>query len=138
MREHPLDRIGAYADGELGAAERQAVEAHLRACTECTRELALIRTMGGAMREALDDQPATSVWGTVQRRIARPVGWLLFVAGVVVWAALAALEWYRERSLTLEWLAATAVGIGLALLFVGVASEQYREWKDTPYKDVQR
>jgi hypothetical protein len=74
----------------------------------------------------------------VHRRITRPLGWLLVVAGVVIWCALAALEWYRARELTAEWLSTSALVIGGALLLVSVGYEQYREWKDSPYKDVQQ
>jgi hypothetical protein len=55
-----------------------------------------------------------------------------------VWVALATYEWFRQGELTAEWLGATAIIVGLVLLLVGVAYEQYREWKETPYKDVQR
>jgi anti-sigma factor RsiW len=139
MSTHPLDRIGTYADGELHGAEAAALDAHLRNCTECSRELALIRTMGGIMRNAVESAaPRRSVWDAVHRRISRPVGWLLLAAGLATWIALGTIQWFRVRELTPEWLALTAVGIGLALLAVGVAYEQYREWKETRYKDIQQ
>ena len=137
-REHRVDQLGAYADGELTDEESRAVEAHLRVCTECARELALIRALGGTLRQSLSEPPGRGVWAVVQRRVARPLAWVLITAGVAVWVALAALEWYRQRSLTAEWLAASAVVIGLVLLGVGVAFEQYGDWKRSPYKDVER
>lgn len=137
--EHPTGRtIGAYADGELPPDEASRVEAHLRSCTECARERALIRAMGGAMRETATEPPRKSVWGAVHRRITGPVGWLLLVTGAVVLAALALVEWVREGRFDLEWFATTAVGIGLALLVVRIGYEQYREWKTSPYKDLER
>ncbi len=138
MTEHPRERISAYADGELSTQDAGAVEAHLRTCTECARELALIRTLGGEMRAMADERPDRSAWEGVHRRLTRPLGWVLVVAGVVTWAALAVLEWFRTRELSAEWLATTALVIGLALLVVGVGYEQYREWKRSPYKDVQQ
>jgi anti-sigma factor RsiW len=138
MMQHPLEKIGAWADGELSTEEARAVEAHLRTCTECTRELALIRALGGEMKAMAAEQPDRSVWRGVNRRITRPLGWLLVVAGVVIWCALAALEWSRARELTAEWLSTSALVIGGALLLVSVGYEQYREWKDSPYKDVQQ
>lgn len=137
MTEHPTDRIGAYVDGELTTEEAREIETHLRACTECARELASIRAMGGAMRATASESPRRSVWAAVHRRITRPVGWLLFVAGVAVVAALALIEWVREGAFDLAWLAATSIGVGLALLVVGIGYEQYREWKTSPYKDVE-
>jgi anti-sigma factor RsiW len=41
-------RLDAYHDGELPAAERSDVEAHLRDCPSCVAELAAIRRMSGA------------------------------------------------------------------------------------------
>jgi hypothetical protein len=49
---------------------------------------------------------------------------------------MAGREWFRNREITWEWLGSSAVWIGLALIAVGVGYEQYREWKETRYKDV--
>lgn len=137
MNEHPLEAISAYADGELSGAERERVERHLAGCTECARELALIRSMGDAMARQREAE-TRDLWPGVHRRITQPIGWVLVVAGVVVWLALAIMEWFRAGELTPQWLASTAIGIGLALLVVGVAHQQYREWRESPYKDVER
>lgn len=138
MNRHPLEMLGPYADGELDAASMTGVAEHLTECTECSRELMLIRTMGGAMRGMVGNSDGRDVWDQVHRRLTRPVGWLLFVAGVAVWVALLIVEWFRSRELTWEWMALSAVGIGLALIAVGVLHEQYREWRDTRYKDIER
>jgi anti-sigma factor RsiW len=138
MNRHPHELLGAYADGELAAEETARVAAHLTACTECARELALIRSMGGAMRGMLDTAPDRDIWAGVHRKLTRPVGWVLFTAGVAVWAAMLVVEWFRHGELSWQWLTATAVGIGLALLAVGVLHEQYRDWKTTRYKDIER
>lgn len=137
MNQHPLEWISAYADGELPAERRAQVEAHLDGCTECVRELALIRAMGGAMKQTLQEPVDRSVWGRVHRSITRPIAWLLVIAGVAVWAGLAAYEWFRAGELSLAWLSTTAVVIGIALLVVGIGYEQYSDWKREPYKDVE-
>lgn len=134
---HPEERLSAYADGELPAEEADAVEAHLEACTECRRELAAIETMGDAMKEASAERRG-SVWDGVRRRIVRPAAWLLVAAGTVVLAALAAVEWFRTGALTPEWLATTAVGVGIGLLALSIGLEQYREWRESPYRDVEK
>lgn len=138
MSDHPLERISAYADGELDAESARAVEAHLAVCTECARELSLIRAMGGAMKASLERPPAESTWSRVHRSVTRPAGWLLVLGGVAVWTGLALVEWFRAGTPTLEWLATTAAGVGLALLGAGIAYEQYRAWKDEPYRHVER
>jgi anti-sigma factor RsiW len=138
MNRHPHELLGAYADGELDAGQTALVAGHLQECTECARELALIRSMGGAMRGMIAAAPERDVWSGVHRRLTRPIGWLLFVAGVAVWAAMAVVEWFRHGELSWEWLSMTGIGIGLALLFTGVLHEQYRDWKNTRYRDIER
>jgi anti-sigma factor RsiW len=136
---HPRDRLGEFADGELSGEEARGIEVHLAGCTECAREVALIRTMGGAVRKSvMNTEPQRSVWNGVQRRLTQPIGWLLVIAGVGIWIALGVVEWYRSRVLTLEWLAVSAIAIGIVLIAVGVGSEQYREWKATRYRDIER
>jgi anti-sigma factor RsiW len=138
MNRHPHDLLGAYADGELDAAQTARVAEHLTKCTECMRELTLIRSMGGAMRTMVNSTGSRGVWDAVHRRISRPIGWVLILAGAAVWAVLLVLEWYRGRELTLEWVAASAFVSGIVLLAVGIGYEQYREWKETRYRDVIR
>jgi anti-sigma factor RsiW len=136
---HPHISISAYADGELTVQEEEQVEAHLAHCTECARELALIRSMGEAMTYGIrSEPPPRSIWERVHRRITQPIGWILAVAGIAIWATLGIIEWFRAGALTLPWLATTAIGIGIALILVAIGYEQYREWRHSPYKDVER
>lgn len=72
-----------------------------------------------------------------RRRISGPIGWSLVVFGFLLWLGLAVVQWFRAE-LTLEWLAASGIGAGVLTLGAGVAREQYRDWKNTRYKDVQR
>lgn len=137
MNRHPVEALSAYADGELPPDEAAKIEAHLESCTECARELALIRGLGGMLRNVGPIRPEPGLVERVNRRLTRPIGWLLFIAGVMLWSALAIRAWFREE-FTLEWLAATAVFIGLGLLAVSVGYQQYREWRGSPYKDVRQ
>jgi hypothetical protein len=56
MGEHPQDwetqreRLSAYVDGELPAAERAALEAHLAGCARCAAELSELRQVAGLLR----------------------------------------------------------------------------------------
>jgi anti-sigma factor RsiW len=139
MTQHPLTDISAYADGELAAQDMARIECHLAECTECARELALIKSMGAVMaQETRRRAGRESVWPGVHRRLTQPIGWILVVAGVAVWGALAVVEWFRAGALTPEWLATTAIGIGLALIVVAIGHQQYREWRESPYKDVDK
>lgn len=66
-------RLSAYLDGELPAPERRAVDAHLRGCATCRRDLAeltRVKSLLGALPEV--DLPAEVLAG-VRDRLA-PVG----------------------------------------------------------------
>jgi anti-sigma factor RsiW len=135
MTGHPRARLSAYFDGELSADETAEVERHLDTCTECARELAIMNQLRGVMRMPYANH--RSVWDEVHRKITRPVGWLLLLAGSALWAALVLVAWWRAE-LTVEWIAVTGIGTGLLFLMIGIGHEQYRDWKTTRYKDVQR
>jgi anti-sigma factor RsiW len=137
MTSHPRAELSALVDGELSPADAARVQRHLRDCTECSRELAIMRDLGGAMRTMSTHGARRSVWDGVHRRITRPAGWLFLIAGLGVWAGLALVGWWRA-ALTVEWVAVTGIAAGLILLLAGLGYEQYREWTETRYKDVER
>lgn len=137
MNRHPVESLSAYVDGELPPDEAAAIEAHLASCTECAREVMQIRSLGGMMREIGPIRPEPKLAERVNRRLARPVGWILFVVGALFWATLAIRDWFRE-DFTLERLAVTAIVIGLGMLAVSVGYEQYREWRESRYRDIRQ
>ncbi|MCU1486304.1 MAG: Transrane transcriptional regulator (Anti-sigma factor RsiW) [Actinomycetia bacterium] len=47
---HPEDALSALLDGQLDAAESEAVHAHLVACAECSAELEAVRATRAAVR----------------------------------------------------------------------------------------
>jgi anti-sigma factor RsiW len=137
MERHPRARLSAYCDGELAPDDAAEVERHLAGCTECGRELALMRELGGVMRTMSGNTVGRSVWSGVHRQLTRPIGWVLLLAGATVWVALLVAEWLRAE-LTLGWAAATAMVVGVLLLLVGIGHEQLREWQETRYRDVEQ
>ena len=118
MSEHPNERLSAYLDGELDAASRTAVEAHLAACAECRADLDGLR---GLVRraQALDDRPPErDLWAGIAARLEAAGG-----------AAVVPLEPRRRRFVfTMPQLAAAAVALmavsggGAALLMRGGAA----------------
>lgn len=137
MTDHPREQLSAFLDGELVPEVAAEIERHLRGCTECSRELAIMKGLGGAMRTMTSGSGRRGVWNAVHRRITRPAGWLLLLIGLGLWAGLALVAWWRAE-LTLEWAAATGVAAGLILLLASTGYEQYRDWKETRYRDVER
>ena len=76
MSSHVSDRLSPFMDGELTAEERVQVEAHLRDCVECARELAGLVEIDALARELPSSAPEgyfESFPGRVRERLrARP------------------------------------------------------------------
>ena len=70
MTAHLDYELSAYLDGELEAAERVRVEAHLEGCAECRAVLDDLRRLVRRER-ALDDRPpGRDLWPGIEARIA--------------------------------------------------------------------
>jgi negative regulator of sigma E activity len=73
MSAHERERLSAYLDGELTAAERAEVEAHLAACAACAALLATMGEVDDVARELPVEAPSgyfDSFPGRVRARIA--------------------------------------------------------------------
>lgn len=104
-RDQWTDRLSEYLDGELGVAERAALEAHVAACAACRTTLDELRRVV-ARAQGLDDRPPTAdLWPAIADQI-----------GV---ARLAGQRARRRFSFTVPQLAAASVA--LALCSGGVA-----------------
>ena len=109
MSGHPGELLSAFLDGELSAADRAAVEGHLRECAACAHELEELAAVDAFARELPVTAPAgyfEELPGRVRARVRRPAR----VPRLAVWAAAAAaavmavtvtpLLMQRERSVT--------------------------------------
>jgi len=133
------DDLMRYLDGELPREERRRVEDALRESTELRREMALYEAMHDDLRElSLTMKEATSVWGQVNRRITRPFGWALVIAGTVLWAVYGVVVFALSPGNLLEKLAIGALVVGLLILLSTTIWERYRDWTQDPYRDIQR
>ena len=115
------------------------MDAELETSTELQREVAIFTALKSDFRE-LDFPEAhrTSVWDTVNRNVNRPIGWILLVAGLVIWMTYGTFVFATSAAAAWEKLATGAVAIGILMLLTSVIWERYREWETDPYKDVQR
>ena len=125
MHTEWTDKLSDYLDDELEAAERAAVDAHLRACTECSTVLNdLRRVIALAQASAVDTRPPQEdLWTGVAGRIDR-------------------IRQPRRVSLTVTQLAAAAVLVaavsgGLAWQFAPPFGGQGLR-SETPATDVAR
>ena len=139
MTEISHETLMRYLDGEVPPDERARVEAALADSTELQRDVAVF----GSMKQDLQSMAFSlstddSVWGAVHRRLTRPLGWLLVMAGFSVWVAYGSYLYLMSAIDPWEKLATSAIGMGIMLLFGSVIYERYREWLTDPYRDVIR
>lgn len=129
-----------YLDGELPPEERHRVEAALGGSTELQRELSLFQALKEDLHELSFTPPVwrSGVWNEVNRRLTRPIGWILLVVGAALWTGYGAYVFATSPADLIEKLAAGAVVIGILLLLASVIWEQYQDWLVDPYRDVHR
>ena len=133
------DDLMRYLDGELSPEDRARVDSELETSTELQREVAVFRALKSDFRE-LDFPQAqrSSVWDRVNRQVNRPIGWVLFIAGLLIWMTYGTFVFATSAVSAWEKLATGAVAIGIMMLLASVIWERYREWDSDPYRDVQR
>ena len=141
-REGPIstDELMRYLDGEMSPEERFRVESAISRSTELQRDLAIYRSMKADIQD-LSFHPAdyrVSVWDRVNAHVNRPIGWLLVIAGLVLWMTYGVYVFATSSASPWEKLATGAVAIGVLMLFTSVIWERYREWQFDPYRDVRR
>lgn len=110
-------RLSEYLDGELRADMRQAIEAHLTTCSECTRlmaDLEAVRNWLRADAPSPHDLEAPAAWPMVlerihvQRRRRRVHGWAFATAASVLIALTGAYLAVRASGPTDSAISATA------------------------------
>lgn len=69
MKDQWTDRLSAYLDGELAAAERAALEAHLETCAQCRATLAELGRVVARAGALEDREPANDLWPGVAQQI---------------------------------------------------------------------
>lgn len=133
------DELMQYLDGELGPERARAVEEDLERSTELRRELHVFRTMKEDLGE-IGARMGTrrTVWEEVNSRLTRPMGWVLFVVGAVVWVAYGVFTYLTGADALWEKLAVSAVVVGLALLLTSAFVDRFRDLKTDPYKEIRR
>ena len=129
-----------YLDGEMPPEQRRALEAAVERSTELRRELAIYQAMHRDFQTLsfTPPDPGRSVWANVNRRLTRPVGWVLLSGGFVLWVAYVAYVFARSPIAPWGKIALAAVVIGFLLLLATVIAERYRDWQRDPYRDVHR
>lgn len=69
IHEEWTDRLSGYLDGELSNEERDAVDAHLRSCAECTAVLNDLKRIVARARAVEPRPPQADLWAGIADRI---------------------------------------------------------------------
>jgi hypothetical protein len=134
------DDLMRYLDGESSPQERESIDRQVSSSTELQREVAVFRAMKADLQD-LSFVPAGnggSVWDQVNRKLARPLGWVFLIVGATVWVLYGLYLFLTSAAEMIEKLATSAIGIGVLLLLTTVIWERYQEWLTDPYRDVYR
>ncbi|MFO8173778.1 MAG: anti-sigma factor family protein [Gemmatimonadota bacterium] len=134
------EELMRYLDGEMAPEDRNRIERSVEESTELRREIAVFQSMKDDLQtlKLTSGGRGHSVWDSVNRQLTRPIGWTLLVVGSLVWAVYGIYVYLTSPVFLLEKMAASAIGIGVLLLFASVVWERYREWLSDPYRDLQR
>jgi hypothetical protein len=69
MSDQWTERLSEYLDGDVAGEEREALEAHLDTCAECSDTLAGLRRVVIRARSLDDRPPARDLWAGIAGRI---------------------------------------------------------------------
>jgi len=140
MTQQPThEELMRYLDGEAGPDERARIERALEASTELKRELALFGKMKDDLRTlSFEVDGRRSIWYTVHRRLTRPIGWVLLIAGFALWTGYGSYLYLVSAIDPVEKIATGGITLGVLFLLGSVVYERYREWLTDPYRDILR
>ncbi len=133
------DELMRYLDGELPPDRARRVEEAMEASTELRREYTVFRRMKTDLEDlgGLMDADRT-VWTKVNQRLTRPVGWVLFLIGLVVWVAYGVYTYLTGANAMWQKLATSAIFVGLAILLLTAVVDRVRDLKTDPYREIQK
>lgn len=133
------DELMRFLDGELPPERAREIEAELERSTELRREYVIFRRLKMDLQEmGATMQPEQTVWDAVNRRLTRPVGWVLFLVGAAIWVAYGVYAYLTGADALWEKLATSAVVVGLGMLLVSALVDRWQDLKTDPYKEIQR
>ena len=129
-----------FLDDEMSSEERRALETAIERSTELRRELAIWQGMHDDFQSLSFAPPAPdrSVWGKVNRKIARPVGWMFLTGGAALLLTYAAYVFAISAVAAWEKIGVAALVVGFVILLGTVIHDRYRDWLSDPYRDVHR
>lgn len=133
----------AYADDELGAADRAMFQARLAREPELGREVAKHRSLEVLARRLAPPEPMDHEWRRLAldplQRGAVGLGWLALCVGAVGLAGLAFWRFVSDDSIgPLERGLVASLVVGAGLLLAAAVRARLRTLPYDPYRNVQR
>ena len=142
VTEHVGDLLSGYLDGELTQQQRQRVTVHCADCAQCRDDLAELRALreriGGAQLSELGEDQWRENMNDSGVELSRGIGWLLFLAGLMVAGAYFVFLQLTDSGMPLV-IKFILVGVygGLGVLLFSVLRHRLIERKTDKYKDVE-
>ena len=130
-----------FVDGELHGTDLNRFEQHLETCTECRRDVSIFQSLKGelqAMGMKQPDIPGGSVWDDVNRKVARPIGWIFTIIGFIMYLAYAIFTFITSSGNLFEKLMIGFLVAGFVVLLATVAWERIVNYRTDPYKGVEK
>ena len=142
VNQHVGELLSGLIDGELTQQERQRVALHCEQCESCRDDLAALRAVRERIGEAQLSETGDDRWReTMHEPVVsgtRGLGWLLFLAGVVIIAGVGLVAFITNPDMPVGMkLLLIAIYGGLALLLFSVLRQRLIERKTDKYKDVE-
>jgi len=140
--QHPGELLSGFVDGELTQQERQRVRLHCEECNECRENLANLRALRERIGKAQLSEVGEDKWRETMNdprvQTPRTIGWLLFIAGLLVVAGIVLVQLFFNDEIPLGVkLLMVAIYGGLATLLYSVLRQRLIERKTDKYKDVE-
>ena len=99
--QHVGELLSGFVDGELTQQQRQLVTLHCDECTECRENLANLRALRERVGKANLSEVGEDKWRETMNdptvQTTRGIGWLLFIAGLLVIAGIGLVGFLRRR-----------------------------------------
>ena len=141
--DHVGDLLSGFVDGELTQQQRQFVSLHCEACKECQDTLTDLRDLRARVGKASLSETGEDKWRESMSednvvQTTRGIGWLMFIAGLLVIAAIGVfgILFSDEISVGMKFIIVAIYG-GLATLLFSVLRQRLIERKTDKYKDVE-
>jgi anti-sigma factor RsiW len=133
----------AYLDGEISEIESRELDSALAGSLELRRELDSLEQLNRRLAGIRIQDPADKVLAELEKtftsKVAMPLGWLILIAGILVFMTWAGISWVTDPKLSLVTrLSGVSIFLGFLILFLVKVRERWIENSHDLYRDIVR